>query len=141
MVIQTYDLFLGFVAAAISVLTVHEIIVLILKKANLLPEASPWSTKPTGPWHVPLILNSVFWGGLWGILYVLVKDNLPFALVWEKGWVFGILIAVISNFTLLPLIKRKPVFMGFNFKLIGCVLLILSGFGIATAVLFEVLQK
>jgi hypothetical protein len=141
MTIHTYDLFLGFLAGAISVLTIHEILVLFLKKANLLPDATPWSIKPIGPFGVPTIVNSAFWGGLWGIVYVLTMHVLPFTLPWEKGLAFGILIALLSNFTLLPLIKQKPLFMGFNVKLIGCVLFILSGFGIATAILFDIMKK
>ncbi len=140
MAIQINDLLLGFVAAGVSVLTIHEILVFLLKKAGFLPSATPWSVKPIGPWNVPTIVNSVFWGGLWGIVYVLIRDFLPFEFVWEKGWAFGILIAFVSNFTLLPLIKGKPLFMGANYSLIGCVLLILSGFGIVTALLFAKLR-
>src|SRR4051812_48201496 len=114
---------LGFVAAAIAVVTVHEGIVLILYKLKLLPSA-PWSTKPIPPWGVPGIVNSMFWGGLWGAVYALIHRHLPGGETWLKGLLFGLLIAFFSNFILLPLIKRKPLFMGFNLQLIGCVLLI-----------------
>lgn len=111
----------------------------ILKNLKLLPEATPWSMKPMGPWGVPTLLNSVFWGGLWGCVYAFVQESLPFATALEKGLAFGVLMAFVSNFTVLPLIKGKPLFMGFNIKLIASVLLILSGFGIATAMIFDAL--
>ena len=141
MIMQIDDLLLGFIAASISVLTVHELIVLFLKLTNLLPESSPWSLKPTGPWNVPTVLNSVFWGGLWGVFYAIIHDTIDFAQVWEKGLLFGLFIAVISNFTVLPLIRKKPLFMDFKIKVIICVLVILSGFGISTAVLFDRLRS
>lgn len=137
--IQPVDLGIGFLAAAIAVVTVHELIVLLCKEVGLLPAATPWSMKRMGPLNAPTIVNSVFWGGLWGIVYVLIKDHLPVAEVWQKGAAFGLLIAFVSNFTLLPLIKKKPLFMGFDLKVIACVLVILAGFGAATSLLFEAL--
>lgn len=138
--IQISDLLAGFIAAGIAVLIVHEPIVLALKYGGFLPEAAPWSMKPKGFLRIPTIVNSVFWGGLWGMVYVLVKDFLPFQMDWENGWFFGLLIAVISNFIFLPLIKRKPLFMDSDLKMIGAVLLILSGFGIATAVFYALIN-
>ncbi len=133
------DFAYGFLAAAIAVVTVHQCIVLVLNKAGLLP-SSPWSTKPIGPWGVPTIVNSIFWGGLWGTVYAGVHHWLPGSETWCKGLIFGLLMALVSNFTLLPLIKRKPLFMDMNFKMIACVLLILSGFGMTTALLYEWLR-
>lgn len=141
MEVQINDLLYGFLAAAIAVLTIHELLVLGFKYAGVLPNAVPWSLMPTGIWNLPTILNSVFWGGLWGVVYVLVADFLPIVQIWVKGAVFGVLIALVSNFTLLALIKKRPLFMGFDFKLIFAVLIILSGFGSATAVLFVRLQN
>ncbi len=135
------DLAFGFLAAALAVLTVHELLVFLLKKAGLLPAATPWSMKPMGPLNVPTIVNSVFWGGLWGVVYVLAKDYLPGADAWQKGTEFGLMIAVASNFTILPVIKKKPLFAGGDAKIIACVLVILSGFGAATAVVFDELVR
>lgn len=140
MIVSIDDLLYGFLAAAIAVLTIHELLVMLFMYAGNLPQATPWSLKPTGPWNIPTVLNSVFWGGLWGVVYVFISDLLPFTQIWLKGAAFGILIAVVSNFTLLALIKGKPLFMGFKFKLIAAVLVILSGFGAVTAVLFERLR-
>lgn len=133
------DLAFGFLAAAVAVVTAHEGIVLILNKAGLLPKA-PWSLEPIGPWKVPTIVNSIFWGGLWGVVYAAVHHRIPGDQTAIKGAIFGLLIALVSNFTLLPLIKRKPLFMGGNLKLIACVLVILAGFGAATALILEALR-
>ena len=133
------DLLTGFIAAAIAVVIAHQVIVFILNRAGIWP-AKPWSMAPTGPYQVPTIVNSIFWGALWGVVYVLVQSYLPGGQSWLKGLIFGILIALLSNFTLLPLIKGQPLFMGSDPKKIAVVLLILSGFGAATAMIYEKLR-
>lgn len=132
-------LILGFVSAALAVVTVHQSIILLLNKAGVLPN-EPWSLKPVPPLGVPAIVNGMFWGGLWGVVYVLLRDALPPDEAWEKGWLFGLLVALISNFTLLPIIKGSPPFMGGDVKKIAGVLIVLSGFGIATAVIYDALS-
>ena len=56
---------LGFIAAAISVLVVHQSIVYGLGLAGM-TRSVPWTLRPIGygpvPW-LPLLANSVFWGG------------------------------------------------------------------------------
>ena len=67
------DLLRGIVAAAISVVTVHQVIVFVLNRLGLWP-AAPYSTAPIGPLGVPTIVNSVFWGGVWGAVYALLSS-------------------------------------------------------------------
>ena len=134
------SLLIGFIAAAISVVIVHQGIVFALNRAGIWP-AKPWSTEPTGPYKVPTIVNSIFWGGMWGVVYALFQRYVPGHQAWQQGLVFGWLMALISNFTILPTIKGQPLFMGGDQKKIAIVLLILSGFGIATAVVYQGLRS
>jgi hypothetical protein len=58
---------IGFIAAAIAVVVAHQGVVLLLTKVGMLPATTiPWSIRPYGPFGVPTIVNSIFWGGLWG---------------------------------------------------------------------------
>ncbi len=139
MTLSPYTLLLGFLAAAISVIVVHQGIVFALNKAGIWP-AKPWSMAPIGPYKVPTIVNSVFWGGLWGVVFAAIQRYIPGDTVWQQGLVFGWLMALVSNFTILPLIKGQPLFMGSDARKIAIVLAILSGFGIATALLFRWLR-
>lgn len=132
------QLAIGFLAAALAVVTVHQAIVYLFARAGLSP-ATPWSMKPTGPLGVPAVVNAMFWGGLWGFAYVLLRDVLPSDTTWIRGLVFGLMIAVAGNFVLVPLIKGNPLFLGFDVKRILVVLTILGGFGIATAIFCEAL--
>ena len=133
------DLLRGIAAAAISVLFVHQVIVFILHKSGLWP-GKPYSTAPVGPLGVPTILNSVFWGGVWGVVYALFHEMLPAAPTWLHGVTFGCLMAVFSNSLLVPLLKRQPLFFDFDVKKLVSVFLILSGFGAGLALLYEALR-
>jgi len=133
------EMILGFIAAAVAVVAVHQSIIFVLNKAGVLPN-KPWSMDPIGQFGIPTIVNSIFWGGLWGVVFAILHDVLPGNATWIKGLVFGLLIALISNFTLLPLIKGTPLFMGYDVKKIVGVLIVLSGFGMATAAIYDILR-
>ncbi len=138
---------LGFIAAAIAVVTVHQAIVYVF--ANYLglfpPTTQAWNMKPYGPLGVPTIVNGMFWGGLWGALFALIHDKLPGAM-WLKGLIYGLLITLISNWTLLPIIRKAlgvtnaaqiALFSGGDPKRMLAVALLLGGFGIATALIYS----
>ena len=140
---------MGFIAAAIAVVTVHQGIVYLLVNQGMLPATSvAWSTKPFGPWNVPTIANSIFWGGLWGALFGLIHDKLPGDMLWLKGLIYGLAIVVLSNWILLPMIKGQifgmpnQVFFagGVPLRLLAGAL-ILGGFGTATAIIYGLLNS
>jgi hypothetical protein len=75
---------LGFIAAAVAVLIVHQPIILALATAKVIPAVAynmePLKTAPAvvastfagfGLKGWPTLFNSVFWGGLWGVLHAL----------------------------------------------------------------------
>jgi phosphotransferase system glucose/maltose/N-acetylglucosamine-specific IIC component len=130
------NLVTGFVAAAIAVLTVHQSIVFGLDSAGVISREA-WSVKPHGPLQIPTILNSVFWGGLWGSVLALLYNKLPGSAAWIKGLLFGWLIYFFSNNLILPLIKGNPLFFGGDLNQLAAVFLILSGFGMATAIIYN----
>jgi hypothetical protein len=134
------SLALGFIAGAIAVVTAHEIINFILLQAGLFPRV-PWSMEPAAVTGVPQIVSDMFWGGVWGILFVLLYGIIPGGSPTVKGLVFGILgTAVLGVFILVPLITgRFPLFFGFDPMPILSVLLILAGFGAAMGWLYGLL--
>ena len=142
------SLILGFIAAAIAVLTVHQAIVYGLVGAKVLPPTSqPWSTAAVGPLGIPKILNDVFWGGLWGALFAAIWPKLPGGSMWLRGLIFGWIIAVVSNWILLPFIRgtllsmpRQDYFASFDPTRMGATLLILGGFGLATGLIYGLLR-
>ena len=144
---------LGFIAAAISVLIVHQTIIFVLGRYGM-TRSVPWTMTPIGygplPW-LPLIVNSVFWGGLWGVVFALLYESLPGGWSWLKGLIFGILVVVLSNWIFLPLIRQyvfnyppQPLFAGFNGPNPMVLLpgfLILAGFGLGLGLIYGLLAR
>ena len=118
--------FLGFIAAAISVLTFHQAMwealhLLALPGMGMPP---PYPTDPIAPLGVPRIVNLCFWGGLYGIVFGLVLPRLT-APIWLCGLGLGI-IAALVGLLVVPAIKGLPVGAGFplgwvrSFLINGC---------------------
>jgi hypothetical protein len=144
---------LGFVAAAISVLIVHQTIIYVFGMYGM-TRTVPWSLRPLGygpvPW-MPLLGNNVFWGGIWGVVFALAYSWLPGQWSWLKGLIFGILVVIFSNWIFLPLIRQhvfnfppQPLFAGFNgsnpMVLLPSFLLI-AGFGLGLGIIYGLLAR
>lgn len=144
---------LGFIAAAISVLVVHQTIIYLLGTSGM-TKSVPWNMRPLGygpvPW-LPILANNVFWGGLWGVVFALVYNALPGGWSWLKGLIFGLLVVVFSNWIFLPLIRQyafgyppQALFSGFNGSnpmVLVPSLLILTGFGLGLGILYGLIAR
>ena len=100
---------LGFVVAAISVLTVHQGMILLLHFTpipGIQIAGWPYSMNPVPPFAVPAILNQCFWGGLFGLVFGLVYPRLR-PPMWLNGLVLG-LCAVLVGYFVVPLFKGTP---------------------------------
>jgi hypothetical protein len=157
------SLLLGFLAAAIAVVTVHQAIVHVLILSKFLPSTSQaWSMQEikTTPAFVtavfqaigfkglPQIVNSVFWGGLWGVVFAAVWRRLPGGAMWLRGLIFGLLVALISNWILVPFIKgvlfkvpNQPFFGNFDPNRMLATALILAGFGLTLGLVYGLLHS
>ena len=130
-----------------SVLIVHESIIYLLTQAAVIP-GTPWGMQPIPPWNVPRLLNNVFWGGLWGVLFALLYNWIPGGAGWLKGLVFGLLIVVVSNWLLLPIIKGQVfgvpgqvLFSGYNPVRMLITVAIVGGFGLGLGVIYGLVPK
>src|SRR4051794_41886064 len=65
----------GFVAGFLAILIFHQIALLLLHLAGLVP-ATPWNMAPVPPLGVPAVISAAFWGGLWGVVLVLLAPRL-----------------------------------------------------------------
>jgi hypothetical protein len=138
---------LGFVAAAITVLTFHEGVIYLLGTAGYIPNRAWSMTPPIPPWGVPRLLNNVFWGGLWGVLFALIYDWLPGGLSWLKGLVYGLLIVIVSNWLLLPLIKGsvfgqpgQVLFAGWNPERMLITTAIVGSYGLGLGIIYGLIR-
>ena len=62
---------LGFVAGFLATLTFHQIGIWALHAVGFIPFTA-WGTAPKPPFGVPSVISLSFWGGVWGILFVLI---------------------------------------------------------------------
>ena len=139
---------LGFIAAAISVLIVHEGVIYLLNTYGFIPTRG-WAMSPAiPPWGVPRLVNNVFWGGLWGVLFALVYDWIPGGMAWLKGLIFGLFIVVVSNWILLPLIKgqmfgvpNQVLFGGWNPTRMWIVACIVGAFGLGLGIVYGLIAR
>lgn len=134
------NLTVGFVAAAVAVVSVHQAIVWLLDASGLI-ERQAWSMAPVEPWGVPTLVNAMFWGGLWGAVMAALFDSLPGRTTLQKGLLFGWAIFAFANCLLIPLIKGSPLIYGFDLAKLLSVFLILSGFGIASALIYDWMRR
>jgi hypothetical protein len=96
----------GFLAAAISVLTFHAVAWWVLHLVGMMP--TPYPLSPTAPFGVPLIVSLTFWGALYGIPFGLVLRRLPKPLVlW--GFALGLVACLVGWFVVRPLKGTPPV--------------------------------
>jgi hypothetical protein len=138
---------LGFIAAGITVLTVHEGIIYLLAMGGYIPNRA-WSMTPAiPPWGVPRLLNNVFWGGLWGVLFALVYNWVPGGMAWLKGAIFGLFIVVASNWILLPVVKaqvfgqpNQVLFSGWNPQRMLITIAIVVGFGLGLGIIYGLMR-
>ncbi|HYU11314.1 MAG TPA: hypothetical protein VEK82_01985 [Stellaceae bacterium] len=133
-------LLLGFVAAFLATLTFHQIGIWVLHAVGL-TGATPWVTTPIPPLGVPSVLSLAFWGGLWGIVFVLIERWLARCPggYWVGAVVFGAIVpTLVFWFVVLPL-RGAPVGGGFRWPgvLVGPIVDGLWGLG--TAVFLGVL--
>jgi hypothetical protein len=138
---------LGFLAGAVAVITAHEAITYGLSQV-VLTGRTGWDMQPVPPWGVPRVLNSMFWGGLWGVLFALAYDWLPGGTAWLKGLICGLVVAVAGSWTLVPLIKGhlfgqadQVLFGGLDLQRMLVTIVVVGGFGLALGVIHDLLKR
>ena len=132
-------LLIGFVAGAAAVLAFHQAMVAALWAAGVIPNG-PYSVRPVPPLGVPTILNSMFWGGLWGVVFALIADQLTGHAIWLKGLIFGLLGPLLVNWFVVAPIKGQPLAAGFVPGRMLAGILIAGAFGIGVSLLFAILD-
>jgi hypothetical protein len=129
--------FLGFVAAAISVLTFHQGMIAALHSLGW-TQFAPYPLRPVRPWGVPLIVDLCFWGGLYGAIFGLLvpRFTLPLSLC---GLILGIIASLVGMFVVAS-IKGVPIANGWHPWPIARSLLINGFWGLGVGVILPLLM-
>jgi hypothetical protein len=134
---------IGFIAGALSVLIFHQGMVLILYLMKQTPNF-PWNMGMFrgGPFPIPIIVNQMFWGGLWGVGFAAVAGLIPIANTVLRGIVYGLLGPfILGNAILVPFFKGGPYFWGWQPPRIILGALIGGAFGAGIALIYGALNR
>ncbi len=135
---------LGFIAGAIATLTVHEFISWLFNNPNIWTgwDRVSWSKEPVSnillpELEVPKIISAMFWGGLWGSLFGVILGARPQGALTIQGAILGLFgPAIVGVFLVVPFLKGGEPFFGGDVSKIVPVIVILMGWGAATAWLY-----
>jgi hypothetical protein len=104
-------LVLGFLAGALAVVTFHQGMVFLLSSVGLI-QSRVYALHGVPPFGVPTILNQMFWGGLWGVLFAAVANTLPRWPLLLLGFTFGVLGPVLVSWFVVAPLKGLPIAAG-----------------------------
>jgi hypothetical protein len=105
------ELVLGFLAGALAVVTFHQGMVFLLSSVGLI-QSRVYALRGVPPFGVPTILNQMFWGGLWGVLFATVADILPRWSPLLLGFACGVLGPVLASWFVVAPLKGLPLAAG-----------------------------
>ncbi len=132
-------LLFGFIAGFLSTLIFHQLTLALLWNIGLAP-FGPFSLAATKPFGVPAVFSLAFWGGIWGMVLVLIQGRFPRKGYWLSVFMFGaILTSLVALCLVLPL-KGKPLGGGWHPSLLLTAFLINGAWGIGTALIFRILS-
>lgn len=104
----------GFIGGALAVAIFHQGMYWILAQTGVPLTGTPWNMAANkAAYGMPSVVNQMFWGGLFGILYAFLVDHLPGGQGWLKGFIFGCVFPMLlGSWLVVPLIKGAPVLSG-----------------------------
>ena len=128
-------LILGFIAGFLAVLLFHQPVLSLLTEVGF-AKAATYSFTPTKPFGVPQVISLSFWGGVWGVLFVLVEARFPRgARYWVYAFLFGaVLPTLVAWFVVAPL-KGLPMAGGWQLSRMITGFVINGAWGLGTAIL------
>jgi hypothetical protein len=133
------DLVLGFLAGALAVVTFHQGMVFLLSSIGLI-QSRVYALQGVPPFGVPTILNQMFWGGLWGLLFAALADALPPWPLLLLGFTFGVLGPVLTSWFVVASLKGLPIAAGGVPQRMLAGILINGCWGIGMALLYAGLR-
>ena len=138
---STKQILKGFAAGFVATLVFHQLAVAVLAGVGLAPFGA-WNLSPTAPLGIPAVLSLSFWGGIWGIIFILVHQHFGHGTrYWVSAFLFGAIVtSVVALFIVVPM-KGGPLGGGFAPALLLTVFIINGVWGIATAWLLRVFGK
>jgi MFS family permease len=134
------DLGLGFLAGALAVAVFHQGMVWVLSQVGLI-QSQVYAMRGVPPFGVPTMLNQMFWGGLWGLLFAALADRLPRGPRLLLGVAFGVLGPVLVSWFVVAPLKGIPIAAGWVPQRMVAGILLNGCWGIGLALLYAALRR
>lgn len=130
------ELSLGFAAGFLAVLVFHQLTIAAMGALGLIQGSGVYRLDPYGPLGVPRVVNTAFWGGVWGIVLAAIRPWLPKPAVafLACGFLFGIMGPTLFGWFVLAPLRGRPVANGFQLANIWRGLAINGMWGLGCAV-------
>lgn len=137
MKLSAKTLLAGFVAGFIAVLIFHQPALALLSASGFV-KAGTYSMNATSPFGVPQVLSLAFWGGVWGVLFVLAQTRFPRgAGYWIAALAFGAVLPTLVAWFVVAGLKGQPVAAGWDSHRMLTGVLINGAWGLGTALLLR----
>ena len=132
-------LLFGFIAGFFATLLFHQAAVYCLWQLHIAPFGA-FSVHATQPFGVPVVLSLAFWGGIWGVLFILIHNAFPAGKrYWLAAFLFGaILPSLVALMVVMPM-KGMPMGGGWHPPLLLTAFLINGAWGIGTGFFLRLL--
>jgi len=132
---------LGFIAGFIATLVFHQGMVALLHAIDF-ARNGPFQMQATWPLGVPRFLSLAFWGGVWGIVFVLAEPYFPRgAKYWLTATLFGALGPTLLSWFVLSPLRGNPVAGGWHLAAMSRGLILNGAWGLGTAAALWVMAR
>lgn len=124
-------------AGFLATLIFHQGAVWLANKAGLSPfGAFNMAARP--PYGVPAVFALAFWGGVWGIVFVLIDPYLPrMGPFWLRALAFGAIYPMIGTWLIFQPMRGQTPFTGFRLDALPRMMTFNAAWGLGTALLYQ----
>ena len=128
----------AFAAGFLATVFCHQPVMWLLGRIGFV-SLPTWSTKPVPPFGVPSIISFAFWGGVWGIILLLIIQRQRGARYWLIAAIVGsIAPTLVAGLVIAPL--RGQQLQGDKASLLVMGLLVNLAWGLGTALLIKLFR-
>lgn len=131
----------AFVAGFLAVIVFHQITVLALNTAGLMPGGfKPWSFDPVPPFGVPTVISKAFWGGVWALALAYLLRGQSGLAYWLAWIILGAFALSLVAFYVVPLLKGAQVPGDFAHRF-PAYALVNAAWGLGTALFLKLMRR
>jgi hypothetical protein len=93
---------LAFLAGFVSTVVFHQSVAFLIRHRA-------WNLKPVPPFGVPSFVSLAFWGGVWGIVLILILAKARGPAFWLSSVAFGAVFpTLVAAFVIMPMRGQLP---------------------------------